>query len=141
MGRQHPKTKTGRAVPQNKAATTKAASTSKPAPSIPALLTKVQELLTQCNYELALKFLQRILTQEPRNHEALGYLGIVQIETGELESAKEVSSIEIPMRRGAHYRCRHSFPCYRLMKTYQILHLLLRTFTLLNSKMKIPEWP
>ncbi|KZS94201.1 TPR-like protein [Sistotremastrum niveocremeum HHB9708] len=89
MGRQHPKTKTGRSVPQNKAAATKTASTSKPAPSIPALLTKVQELLTQCNYELALKFLQRILSQSPRNVEALGYLGIVQIETGELESAKQ----------------------------------------------------
>jgi len=59
-------------------------------PSIASLLEKAQSLIVQCDYELALRFIRRILSQESTNVEAKEMLGVVQLETGELEAAKEV---------------------------------------------------
>lgn len=59
-------------------------------PSITSLLEKAQSLIVQCDYELALRFIRRILSQESTNVEAKEMLGVVQLETGELEAAKEV---------------------------------------------------
>lgn len=59
-------------------------------PSIPSLLEKSQTLIVQCDYELAKRFLSRIFEQQPAHAEAKEMLGVVQLETGDLFSAKEV---------------------------------------------------
>lgn len=59
-------------------------------PSVPALVEKAQSLIVQCDYELAERFVHRILEQEPSNVIAKEMLGVVQLETGELELAKLV---------------------------------------------------
>lgn len=90
MGRTKPKKKV-----HTKATDTPAlhSSSKKPAktPSIPALLEKAQELITQYDYELALRFVKRVLEQQPNDVEAKEMLGVCLLETGELDDAKEVS--------------------------------------------------
>ncbi|KAF9036207.1 TPR-like protein [Panaeolus papilionaceus] len=58
-------------------------------PSIPALFEKAQDLIVQCNYELAIRFVRRILEQNPKNVEAKEMLGVCLLETGEIDEAKE----------------------------------------------------
>ncbi|KAF8905096.1 hypothetical protein CPB84DRAFT_1814317 [Gymnopilus junonius] len=60
------------------------------APSTASLLEKAQSLIVQCDYELALRFIRRILEQDPRNAEAKEMLGVALLEIGEIEAAKEV---------------------------------------------------
>lgn len=64
--------------------------TAAPAPSISALLEKAQSLIVECDYELALRFLRRILEQNQAHAEAKELLGVALLETGEIEKAKEV---------------------------------------------------
>ncbi|RDB26306.1 putative assembly chaperone of rpl4 [Hypsizygus marmoreus] len=59
------------------------------AASVPALLEKAQSLIIQCDYDLARRFIQRILEQEPTNTQAKEMLGVVLLETGEIDAAKE----------------------------------------------------
>lgn len=61
---------------------------SKPAPSVPALLEKARELVVQCDYDLARRFIERILEAEPAHVEAKEMIGVVQLETGDLDAAK-----------------------------------------------------
>ena len=61
-----------------------------PAPTVEALLEKAQELIVQCDYELARKFIQRALEQRPDNAVAKEMLGVSHLELGELEQAKQV---------------------------------------------------
>ncbi|EKM78886.1 hypothetical protein AGABI1DRAFT_121265 [Agaricus bisporus var. burnettii JB137-S8] len=82
MGRTRPAKK------QHTKATDPPAQHSKP-PSIPALLEKAQELIVQCDYELALRFVRRILELQPENVEAREMLGVSLLETGEIDAAKE----------------------------------------------------
>ena len=63
---------------------------SKVPPSTASLFEKCQILVTQCNYDLAHKFLVRVLEQQPNHVGALELLGEVQLEMGELEVAKRV---------------------------------------------------
>ena len=65
-------------------------SESKKAPSITSLLAKAQSLIEQCDYDLALRFISRILDQDPTNAEAKEMLGVALLETGEIEGAKKV---------------------------------------------------
>ncbi|KAJ3988924.1 hypothetical protein F5890DRAFT_1488853 [Lentinula detonsa] len=58
-------------------------------PSITALLEKAQSLIVQCDYELAARFIQRILDQQPSNAEAKEMLGVVQLELGDIDAAKQ----------------------------------------------------
>ncbi|TFK47776.1 TPR-like protein [Heliocybe sulcata] len=62
---------------------------SKPAPSISALLEKARELLVQCDYNLARRFVERVLESQPDHVDAKEMLGVVQIETGDLNAAKQ----------------------------------------------------
>lgn len=88
----------GRARPKQKLHTkvirppTQYASSATPAktPSIPSLLAKAQGLIIQYDYELALRFIRRILEQQPDNVEAREMLGVSLLETGEIDSAREV---------------------------------------------------
>lgn len=59
-------------------------------PSLEALFTKAQALLTQCDYDLAQKFALRILERSPSNVDAKELLGITQLEKGQLSQAKKV---------------------------------------------------
>ncbi|KNZ81849.1 UPF0661 TPR repeat-containing protein C16D10.01c [Termitomyces sp. J132] len=58
-------------------------------PSVSALLEKAQSLIVQCDYDLALRFIRRILEQEPSNAEAKEMLGVSLLETGEIDQARE----------------------------------------------------
>ena len=62
-------------------------------PSIPSLLEKAQTLIVQCDYDLAQRFALRILEREPSNVDGKEILGVTQLETGDIDSAKQVSSI------------------------------------------------
>lgn len=84
MGRARPKTKkTKQVVTENTAEPSQA-------PPIPALLEKAQSLLAQCDYEMASLFVKRILERNPENADAKEMLGVVQLESGELDSARQV---------------------------------------------------
>ncbi|KAJ7593135.1 hypothetical protein C8J56DRAFT_1162084 [Mycena floridula] len=59
------------------------------APSVSALLEKAQDLIFQCDYPLAQRFIVRVLEREPTHPQAKEMLGVVQLETGEIEAAKQ----------------------------------------------------
>ncbi|KAI0649106.1 hypothetical protein C8Q79DRAFT_1109415 [Trametes meyenii] len=90
MGRTRPKSR--------KAKTIFKENTAEPVspPSVHALLEKAQELIVRCDYELAGRFARRVLDREPANAEAKEMLGVTQLETGELEAAKETFLSLIP---------------------------------------------
>ncbi|KAI0635934.1 hypothetical protein C8Q77DRAFT_1100465 [Trametes polyzona] len=90
MGRTRPKTRKAKQL-----VTENTAEMAAP-PSVPALLEKAQELIVRCEYELANRFARRVLEREPRNVEAKEILGVTQLETGELDAAKETFSSLIP---------------------------------------------
>ncbi|KAJ6513229.1 hypothetical protein C8R45DRAFT_812991 [Mycena sanguinolenta] len=66
------------------------------APTIPALLEKAQTLIVQCDYELAQRFVTRILEQQPSNAVAKEMLGVAQLELGEIEAARATFSALVP---------------------------------------------
>jgi Flp pilus assembly protein TadD len=59
-------------------------------PSVPALLSKAHDLIIQSDYQLAQRFIHRILEIDPNHVEAREMLGVTLLEIGELENAKEV---------------------------------------------------
>jgi len=65
-------------------------------PPISSLLEKAQSLIIQCDYDLAQRFVQRVLDREPKNVEAKEMLGVVQLETGDIESAKQTFLTLVP---------------------------------------------
>ncbi|KAL6307451.1 TPR-like protein [Sparassis latifolia] len=73
----------------------------KAVPSIPALLEKAQSLVVQCDYELAKRFAQRVLEREPNHTQAKEILGVVYLETGELDAAKSTFESLLPPNPGA----------------------------------------
>jgi thioredoxin-like negative regulator of GroEL len=66
------------------------APSSQPEPTIESLFEKAQELLIQCNYDLAHRFVQRILDRDPTNIEAREMSAVVDLERGEIENARQV---------------------------------------------------
>ena len=85
MGRTRPKSRKAHPAPAAPANTAENAS-----PSVPALLEKAQSLIVQCDYELAGRFVKRILQRESTNAVAKEMLGVIQLEIGELLDAKKV---------------------------------------------------
>jgi Flp pilus assembly protein TadD len=59
-------------------------------PSVSALLEKARSLIVQCDYELAVRFSQRILEKDRRNVEAKEILGVALLETGDMAAAEDV---------------------------------------------------
>ena len=101
MGRARPKTKTlTKLSVQHTSSTTKT-------PSIPSLIQKAQELIVQCDYELALRFIRRILEQQPDNVEAREMSGVCLLETGEIEGAKEVGDVVFQFKDRIQRTLRH----------------------------------
>lgn len=86
MGRTRTKTKKTAPVVSNASD-----SASKDAPTIPALLEKAQELVVQCEYNLAHMFVKRILHREPAHKEAREMMGVILLEMGEVDDARSVS--------------------------------------------------
>lgn len=65
-------------------------------PSVSALLDKAQSLIVQCDYDLASRFIQRALEHHPANSQAKEMLGVVQLELGDIDAAKQVGSSIYP---------------------------------------------
>ena len=86
MGRTRPKTRKAR-PPAELAETPRE---NKSESTVEALLEKAQELIVQCDYDLAGKFVERVLKRAPDNVEGKEILGVVQLETGLLDAAKQV---------------------------------------------------
>lgn len=55
------------------------------------LLAKVQQLVIECNYDLAKQFCDRSLQLEPNNADALEATGAVTMELGDMDQAQNVS--------------------------------------------------
>ena len=87
MGRTRPKTRKARPPATEPTETQRE---KKSEPTIEALLEKAQELIVQCDYDLAGKFVERILQLAPDNVDGKEILGVVQLETGALDAAKQV---------------------------------------------------
>jgi hypothetical protein len=65
--------------------------TSRPIPSISSLLEKAQQLIIQCDYDLARMFVKRVLDREPAHVEGREMMGVVLLETGQTDEARSVS--------------------------------------------------
>ena len=64
-------------------------------PSIEALIEKTQSFIIQCDYPLAHKFAARVLQLDPTHREAQEMFGVILLELGEIDSAKQVGNITI----------------------------------------------
>jgi hypothetical protein len=87
MDRTRPKTRKARPPAPELAETLRE---NKSEPTVEALLEKAQELIVQCDYDLAGKFVERVLKRAPDNVEGKEILGVVQLETELLDAAKQV---------------------------------------------------
>lgn len=67
------------------------------APSILSLLAKAQDLVVQCDYPLARKFIERVLSRQDAStsdkNQAREMMGVVLLELGEVDAAKEVGGV------------------------------------------------
>jgi hypothetical protein len=70
-------------------------SSSSATPAISALLDKAQELIVQCDFPLARKFIERVLVRDDgsvsEKNQAREMMGVVLLETGEVDKAREAS--------------------------------------------------
>ena len=87
MGRTRPKTRKARPPTHELVETLRE---NKSEPTVEALLEKAQELVVQCDYDLAGRFVERVLKCAPDSVEGKEILGVVQLETGLLDAAKQV---------------------------------------------------
>ena len=92
MGRTRTKSKKQRRISTNLSTTQSSSTSSTTTPSVPALISKAQSIIEQCDYDLASQFIQRILQRSPKNVEAREMLGVVQLETGLVQEARRVGS-------------------------------------------------
>lgn len=98
MGRTRRKTRKARPPAHELAETLRE---DKPEPTVEALLEKAQELIVQCDYDLAGEFVERVLKRAPDNVEGKEILGVVQLETGLLDAAKQTFLSLLPPSPGA----------------------------------------
>jgi len=96
MGRTRTKSKHQRHTQTKTSTTQPSSASSATTPSIPALISKAQSIIEQCDYELANQFIQRILQRSPDSVEAREMLGVVQLETGLVQEARKVGSSLFP---------------------------------------------
>lgn len=62
-------------------------------PTVAALIDKAEKLIVECNYDLARLFVNRILDRDPANAQAKEMLGVVQLESGDIQAAKQVGRL------------------------------------------------
>ena len=134
MGRTRPKTRKAR-PPATELTETQREKKSEP--TVQALLEKAQELIVQCDYDLAGKFAERVLQRAPDNVEGKEILGVVQLETGALDAAKQVrtqsctSSASRLLTPGVCI-ARRSYRCYHQTQARHHHHHPLRIYTSLS---------
>lgn len=92
MGRTRTKTRKNDLL----ASTSKVSSETAEEPPIESLLEKAGELLVQTDYELCGRFLDRILRRSPHHAQAKELLGVLQLETGDIDSARSTFTSLIP---------------------------------------------
>lgn len=126
MGRTRPKTRKTRPP----ATELDSQRDNKSEPAIEALLEKAQELIVQCDYDLAGKFVERVLKRAPENVEGKEILGVVQLETGLLDAAKQVRLHPYQNPRSAFSpgHARLSYRCCRPVQERHLHHHPLRTY-------------
>ena len=83
----------GRTRVKSKKANLLSKSSEKEEPSVEDLLEKAKSLVTQCDYDLAQKFALRILERCPTHVEGKELLGVIQLESGDLEEAEQVFTL------------------------------------------------
>ncbi|KAG2075360.1 hypothetical protein BDR04DRAFT_1133368, partial [Suillus decipiens] len=75
-------------------------SSSSATPAISALLDKAQELIVQCDFPLARKFIDRVLVRDDgsvsEKNQAREMMGVVLLETGEVDEARELFLTLLP---------------------------------------------
>jgi len=133
MGRTRPKTRKAR--PPVAPDPTESQREDKYEPTIKALLEKAQEMIVQCDYDLAGKFVERVLKRAPDNVEGKEILGVVQLETGLLGAAKQVrfTSYRNHVQRSAPaMHARHSYHYYRPVQEHRPRHHPLRIYISLS---------
>lgn len=127
MGRTRPKTRKARPP----AELSETLQENKSEPAVEALLQKAQELIVQCDYDLARKFVERVLKRAPDNVEGKEILGVVQLETGLLDAAKQVrfTSYRNHVQRSAPVmNARRSYPCCHPVQEHHPRHHLQRIY-------------
>lgn len=105
------------------------------APSVSALLEKAQSLIVQCDYELAARFIKRALEQQPTNAQGKEMLGVVQLEMGDIDAAKQVGLLHtcpVLITRSNTSMYRRSPAFYRQIQTPLRLRLLQLIYILLK---------
>ncbi|KAF9223373.1 hypothetical protein BS17DRAFT_781757 [Gyrodon lividus] len=95
MGRA--RTKQKKSAPVVSASVAQAASSQ---PPISSLLTKAQDLIVQCDYPLARKFIERVLVREDgavlEKIQAREMMGVVLLEMGDVDAAKDIFLTLLP---------------------------------------------
>jgi hypothetical protein len=132
MGRTRRKTRKARPPAPELAETLRE---NKSEPTVEALLEKAQELIVQCDYDLAGEFVKRVLKRAPDNVEGKEILGVVQLETGLLDAAKQVRFTFYRNHRSAFslvMHARRSYHCCRPVQEHHPLHHLLRIYISLS---------
>ncbi|KAG1738372.1 uncharacterized protein EDB91DRAFT_1237746 [Suillus paluster] len=75
-------------------------SSSSATPAISALIDKAQEFIIQCNFPLARKFIERVLARNDgsvnEKNQAREMMGVVLLETGEVDEARELFLTLLP---------------------------------------------
>ena len=128
MGRTRPKTRKARPPAPE---LTDSQRENKSEPTIEALLEKAQELIVQCDYDLAGRFVERVLKRAPDNVEGKEILGVVQLETGLLDAAKKVRLPPFGTTFSVQpSHARPSYHCCRLVQEHHPRHHLLHIYIL-----------
>ncbi|KAI6133444.1 hypothetical protein EDD17DRAFT_1690162 [Pisolithus thermaeus] len=90
----------GRARPKQRKFSSAAQPASSSLPPIASLVAKAQDLIVQCDYPLACKFLERILSREDgtptEKNQAREMMGVVLLELAEVDAAKEMFLSLVP---------------------------------------------
>lgn len=128
MGRTRPKTRKARPPA---AELTETQREKKSEPAVEALLEKAQELIVQCDYNLAGKFVERVLQRAPDNVVGKEILGVVQLETGLLDAARQVRFASYMNLRSVfptRFHARRSYRCCRHIQAHHPRPRLLRIY-------------
>lgn len=115
-------------------------SSSSATPAISALLDKAQELIVQCDFPLARKFIDRALVRDDgstsEKNQAKEMMGVVLLETGEVDEARELfltllpphPTAPVPPPPSAHlYLAQLSADPHTALKHYQAAIDILQT--------------
>jgi len=114
-------------------------------PPTTSLLAKAQDLIIQCDYSLARKFIERVLSREDvtvsEKNQAKEMMGVVLLELGEVDAAKEVRVSVSDQSTPSPHHGRCSAPLFLPTRMHPFRHPHPRIFTLPNSRMTTHTLP